>query len=119
MIVDVGFAGVFPFEVLVRYVRVVDGGVAVLVLVGGAQVLEATGHLVVVVRHVEVPMAVYQAFVIVLFPFLSGCVLRHRSLLGARRGSPAARPSYPAPVTACSRGGVPRRTVVAPGPVVA
>lgn len=53
-------AGVLAVEVLVRDVRVVQRRVIVLMLVRGAEVLKAPGHLVVVVRHVEVPVGMHQ-----------------------------------------------------------
>jgi hypothetical protein len=76
VIVDMRLAGVFVAGVLVRGVRMPHGRMVVFVLVGGAEVLKATGYLVVVVCDVVVPVGVHQLLVVVLFP-PSGRVLRH------------------------------------------
>jgi hypothetical protein len=54
----------------------------VLVFVGGAQVLEATGHGVVVVSHMKMLMSVGQRLMLMLAPVLPVTVLRHHHLLG-------------------------------------
>jgi hypothetical protein len=77
VVVDVGLTGVLALEVLVRHVRMVQRRVVVLVLVRGAEVLEAAGHLVVVVRDMEVPVRVHQPFVVVFFPPGRGRVFGH------------------------------------------
>jgi hypothetical protein len=65
---DVRLTRVLALEVLVRHVRVVHRRVVVLVLVCGAEVLEAPGHLVMIVRHMEVPVGMHQPLVVVFFP---------------------------------------------------
>ena len=63
----VRLAGVLALEVLVRHVRVVQRRVVVLVLVRGAEVLKAPRHLVVVVRHVKVPVGMHHSLVVMFF----------------------------------------------------
>jgi hypothetical protein len=60
VVVHVRLAGMLALEVPVRYVRVVHRRVVVLVLMCGAEVLEAPGHLVAVVRHMEMPVGMHQ-----------------------------------------------------------
>jgi len=64
---DVRLAGVLALEVLVRHVLVVQRRVVVVVLLRSAEVLESPGHLVVVVRHVEVPVSMHQPLVVMFF----------------------------------------------------
>jgi hypothetical protein len=77
VVVDVRLADVLVLEVLVRRVRVMQRRMIVLMLVRRAEVLEPSGHLVVVVGHVEVPVAVHHSLVVMLFPPGRGRVLRH------------------------------------------
>jgi hypothetical protein len=96
VVVDVRLAGVLVIEVLVWHVRVVHGCVVVLVFVRGTQVFEASRHLVVVVRDVEVPMGMHQPFVVVFLPVGRGRVLGHRLLLPApARRCPRRPPQLP------------------------
>jgi hypothetical protein len=66
VLVLVSLAEMFLLEVLVRNVRMPESRVSVLVLMGSAVVLEATGMMAVVVGHVEVLMGVHQLLVVVL-----------------------------------------------------
>ncbi len=59
MIVNVCFAGVFLVEVAMRHVRMAQRRVIMLVLMGGTQMLEASGHLVVIVCDMKVSMGVH------------------------------------------------------------
>src|SRR5436305_2933245 len=65
---DVRLSGVLTLGVLVRDVRVVHRRVVVLVLVGGAEMFEAPGHLIVVVGDVVMLVAVHQPPMVVFFP---------------------------------------------------
>jgi hypothetical protein len=81
VVVHVGLTDVFVLEVLVGHVRMLHGGVVVLVLVCRAEMLEPTGHGVVVVGYMEVLMGVFQRLVLVFDPTLPFTVLGHRRLL--------------------------------------
>jgi hypothetical protein len=81
MIVDMCLAGVLVLNVLMGHVRMPHRRVVVLVLVSRAEVLEATGHIIVVVRDMVVPVGMHQPLVVVLFPPSRGRVLRHRCSL--------------------------------------
>jgi hypothetical protein len=97
---DVRLAGVLALEVLVRHVRVVQR--RVVVLVRSAEVLEAPGHLVVVVRHVEVPVGMHQPLVVMFFTPGRGRVLGHGNLLLAPRHATALPGTcYPSPTGQC------------------
>ena len=71
----VSLAEVLILEVLVRRVRVAEGGVVMLVLMERAQVVETARVLVVVMSHVVVRMGVHQLVVLVFLWFA------HRRLL--------------------------------------
>jgi hypothetical protein len=77
VIVNMGLAGVLAVEVLVGHVRVPQRRMVVLMSVRGAEVLEASGHLVVVVRYVEMPVVVHQPLVVVFLPAGRGSILGH------------------------------------------
>jgi hypothetical protein len=98
VVVHVRLAGVLALEVLVRHVRVVQRRVVVLVLVRGAEVLKAPRHLVVVVRHVKVPVGMHYSLVVMFFPPGRGRILGHGKLLLTPRQAPRCRPTcYPGP----------------------
>jgi hypothetical protein len=68
VVVDVGLASMLMLEVLVRQVSMLEGSVIVLMLVYGAEMLESTRHLVVIVGDVEVTVRVRKSLVTVLLP---------------------------------------------------
>ena len=97
MIVNVSFALVLTISVPVRVMRVAHRSVIVLVGVTGVQVIETTGHLVVVVSHVKVVVSMSQSLVLVMLPVSGWSVVSHIhsrwSLAGRWTGSPFHTPS--------------------------
>ena len=89
---NVSFALVRTISVPVRVMRVAHRSVIVLVGVTGVQVIETTGHLVVVVSHVKVVVSMSQSLVLVMLPVSGRSVVRH---IHSRCLSPAGEPAAP------------------------
>lgn len=82
----VGLTGMLVVEILVWHVGMMEGGVVVLMFVNGAEVLEPTRHLVVVMGDVKVIVRVSKRLVIVLLPSMGRAGICH--LCTSRRRVP-------------------------------